>query len=84
MLLPSSDQEEEGEDDEEGEATNRCCDDDQHLALVGSNVWCWKDNGGSLGRGVGLGREHVEKKAKKKKDQKMVGKGNEKLNVKSR
>lgn len=38
VLLPASDQEEEGEDDKEGEATDRCCDDDQHLALIGSDV----------------------------------------------
>lgn len=60
VLLPARDQEEEGEDDEEGKATNGCCDDDQHLALVRSDVWCWVGSGGCVrkkGKDVGLSRE---------------------------
>ena len=73
LVLPSSDEEEEGEDDEEGKSTHRCRDDDQHLALIRGDVWCWKEAEAEAGGGGGSVKREKSKNSIKW----------EKLNVRS-
>lgn len=62
-LLPAGDQEEEGQDDEEREPADCRRDDDEHLPLVGRQVWrCRWGQGRGTDSGVAGREERVKQK----------------------